>query len=501
MATERVTFTSEGLKLVGDLRVPDDSPFEADGKLPALTLTGPLSGVKDQVVGDYAALLVEEGFVTLAFDHRNFGDSEGEPRQHEDSAGKLADLRDAVGYLASRPEVDPDRIAVVGVCLGGGYAVRAGAFDPRVRAIAGVGGAYNSPHRLRGMLGTDGYRGLLAGAVENLERERTSGEMAYVPAVATDGPALMPGQEPFDYYGTERSTSAVWENRMTVDSRWQLLTLDALSAADLLDRTPFLVVHGTVDTYCTPEGAQAIFDRASTAEADRVDRDPEPHRHLRPPASSSSGGQARGEVPGRAARAAGGACRGLSAGVRRRPSSAGLAVRGYAATVVVTGYDSATRRASRRRQPRGAPGRPRPLRRGRLAHAELPHHPERVEALPLLRDLAALEAEDRDSRHLDSLPRGGHAHQIARVGAAARPADDDAVSLTDHVIDAHVEVGVPRAVRDDQLLEPLRSPNGVRHRRDVAGVVLGDHLVDHVERTEVPDLIPNPARTSLVVLD
>jgi hypothetical protein len=263
LQTERVSFSSEGLELVGDLRVPDESPHEADGRLPALTLTGPLSGVKDQVVGNYAERLAEEGFVTLAFDHRNFGDSEGEPRQHEDSAGKLADLRDAVGYLATRPEVDPDRIAVVGVCLGGGYAVRAGAFDPRVRAIAGVGGAYNSPHRLRAALGADGYRDLLAGALANLERERAGGEIAYLPAVDPDGPALMPGQEPFDYYGTERSRSAVWENRMTVDSRFQLLTLDALSPAELLDRTPFLVVHGTVDAYCTPEGAQAIFDRAT----------------------------------------------------------------------------------------------------------------------------------------------------------------------------------------------------------------------------------------------
>jgi uncharacterized protein len=260
---ERVTFTSQGLRLAGDLRVPAGSPHDGPGGLPALVFTGPLSGVKDQVVGNYATRLADEGFVTLAFDHRNFGDSEGEPRQHEDAAGKLADLRDAVGYLASRPEVDADRVAVVGVCLGGGYAVRAGAFDPRVRAIAGVGGAYNSPHRIRGMLGAEGYRGLLAGAVENLERERTSGEIAYLPAVDPAGPALMPGQEPFDYYGTERSTSAVWENRMTVDSRWQLLTLDALSAAELLDETPFLVVHGKVDAYCTPEGAQAVFDRAT----------------------------------------------------------------------------------------------------------------------------------------------------------------------------------------------------------------------------------------------
>ncbi len=263
MQSERVTFTSQGLQLVGDLRIPDDSPFAAEGGLPALTLTGPLTGVKDQVVGNYAERLAAEGFVTLAFDHRNFGDSDGEPRQHEDSAGKLADLRDAVGYLASRPEVDPDRIAVVGVCLGGGYAVRAAAFDPRVRAVAGVGGAYNSPHRLREALGADGYRERLAGVVANLDRERAGGDIAYVPAVATDGQAAMPGQEPFDYYGTERSKSAVWENRLSVDSFWQLMTLDTLSAADLLDRTPFLVVHGTVDAYCTPEGAKAIFERAS----------------------------------------------------------------------------------------------------------------------------------------------------------------------------------------------------------------------------------------------
>lgn len=252
---QRVTFKSGGLELVGHLRVPDG----ATGPRPALVFTGPLSGVKDQVVGHYAERLAREGFVTLAFDHRNFGDSGGDPRQHEDTSGKLADLRDAVTYLTTRPEVDADSIGVVGVCLGGGYAVRAAAFDPRVRAGAGIAGAYNSPHRLHDGLGADGFRGLLASAVENLARETLGGEMAYLPAVSADGPALMGGAEPFDYYGSERSKSAVWENRMTVDSRWQLITLDALGAASLVD-VPFLIVHGKTDLYCTPEGAQAAFD-------------------------------------------------------------------------------------------------------------------------------------------------------------------------------------------------------------------------------------------------
>jgi uncharacterized protein len=255
---ERVRFKSGGLELAGHLRLPTDD----DGPHPALALTGPLTGVKDQVVGTYAEKLTEAGFATLAFDHRNFGESEGSPRQHEDQAGKVADLRDAVSYLASRPEIDAERIGVVGVCLGGSYAVRAAAFDPRVRAVAGIAAAYNSPHRLRTMLGADGFRARLGDVVANLVRESEGGEVAYVPAVAVDGPAAMAGEEPYAYYGTERSKSDVWENRLSVDSFWQLMTLDALSAVELLDRTPFLIVHGRVDAFCTPEGAQAAYDRA-----------------------------------------------------------------------------------------------------------------------------------------------------------------------------------------------------------------------------------------------
>jgi len=255
---ESVRFKSGGLELAGHLRLPTDG----DGPHPALALTGPLTGVKDQVVGTYAEKLAEAGFATLAFDHRNFGESEGSPRQHEDQAGKVADLRDAVSYLASRPEIDAERIGIVGVCLGGSYAVRAAAFDPRVRAVAGIAAAYNSPQRLRTMLGADGFRARLGDVVANLVRESEGGEVAYVPAVGLDGPAAMAGEEPYAYYGTERSKSDVWENRLSVDSFWQLMTLDALSAVELLDRTPFLIVHGRVDAFCTPEGAQAAYDRA-----------------------------------------------------------------------------------------------------------------------------------------------------------------------------------------------------------------------------------------------
>ncbi|MDP9070175.1 MAG: alpha/beta hydrolase [Actinomycetota bacterium] len=261
METQPVSFPSDGLDLAGHLRVPDGA---AGGRsLPAVVFTGPLSGVKEQVTGTYAELLRRAGFVTLAFDHRNFGESEGRPRQHEDPAGKLADLRDAVSFLAARPEVDPERVGACGVCLGGGYALRFAAFDPRVKAVACVAGGYNDPAAMRQAMGADGYRHQLRHFAEVAQRQFDSGRVEYLAAVAGDGgPAVMGGQEPFDYYGTARSASPGWVNRLTALSVRELITTDLAGAAEFVSPTPLLIVHGRTDAYCSPEGALSAYQRA-----------------------------------------------------------------------------------------------------------------------------------------------------------------------------------------------------------------------------------------------
>ncbi|MFI5956436.1 alpha/beta hydrolase [Cryptosporangium sp. NPDC051539] len=255
-------FHSDGLALDGTLRVPDGTPPE--GAWPALVFTGPLSGVKEQVVGGYAERLTGKGFVTLTFDHRNFGASDGEPRQHEDSAGKLADLRDAVSALAIHPAVDQARIGAVGVCLGGGYALRFAAFDPRVKAVACIAGGYNDPAAMRAAMGADAYRAQLAGFAESAQTQYSTGRIEYLAAVSDDEdvPAVMAGAEPFAYYGTERSASPGWVNRLTRLSVRELITVDLAVGADFLGPTPLLVVHGTTDAFCSPEGARTVFERA-----------------------------------------------------------------------------------------------------------------------------------------------------------------------------------------------------------------------------------------------
>ena len=243
--------------LSGHLRLP-----AADGRRPAVVLTGPLSGVKEQVVGRYADELAHRGLVTLAFDHRNFGASGGSPRQHEDPGGKLADLRDATSLLAAHERVDPERILCVGVCLGGGYALRHAAADPRIAAVAAVGACFNDPRGFQDGMGIDGYRGTLASLTDLATREYVSGQLETMPAVSPDGgEAAMPGEEPWAYYGTERSHSPGWQNLLTRRSLHALLTFDAAGAADLLGATPLLLVHGRRDDYCAPDGAEAVAAR------------------------------------------------------------------------------------------------------------------------------------------------------------------------------------------------------------------------------------------------
>lgn len=136
VSTVPFTFARADDQLVGTLYLPSGDPTAV-----AVT-TGPLTSVKEQAAGVYAAALAERGFAALAFDHRTFGESEGVPRQLEDPVGKAADIGAAITALLADPRFIDKPVVALGVCAGGGYMSRAVADDPRVRPSAGVAGVY-----------------------------------------------------------------------------------------------------------------------------------------------------------------------------------------------------------------------------------------------------------------------------------------------------------------------------------------------------------------------
>jgi dienelactone hydrolase len=132
--SKRVVFENNGERLVGDLYLPDN--YRSGDKLPAVVVTGAWMTVKEQMAGRYAAELANRGYAALAFDFRGWGQSEGGRRQLEDPASKIADIKAAVAFLATRAEVDAQRLAALGICASAGYMVHAAAALPQVKSVA-----------------------------------------------------------------------------------------------------------------------------------------------------------------------------------------------------------------------------------------------------------------------------------------------------------------------------------------------------------------------------
>ena len=127
----KVTFHNRYcITLAADLYVPRD----VEGKFPAIAVSGSFGAVKEQASGLYAQTLAERGFLVLAFDPSYTGESGGEPRYVASPDINTEDFCAAVDYLATRDEVDENRIGIPGICGFGGFALNAAAIDTRIKA-------------------------------------------------------------------------------------------------------------------------------------------------------------------------------------------------------------------------------------------------------------------------------------------------------------------------------------------------------------------------------
>lgn len=127
----KVTFHNRyGITLAADLYAPKG----AQGRLAAIAVCGPFGAVKEQAAGLYAQTMAERGFLTIAFDPSFTGESGGEPRYMASPDINTEDFQAAVDFLSVQDNVDPEKIAVIGICGWGGMSLNAAALDTRIRA-------------------------------------------------------------------------------------------------------------------------------------------------------------------------------------------------------------------------------------------------------------------------------------------------------------------------------------------------------------------------------
>ena len=204
---KKVSFKNRyGITLVGDLYLPRDVK---SAKLPAIAVSGPFGAVKEQASGLYAQKMAEKGFVALAFDPSYTGESGGEPRNVASPDINTEDFSAAVDFLTTLPEVDADKIGIIGICGFGGFALNAAAMDTRIKA------AVTSTMYDMSRVNANGYFDAMTpeqryALREQLNQQRTKDAQSKTIAVAPGLPDKLTGQEPqfvqdyFGYYKTKR---------------------------------------------------------------------------------------------------------------------------------------------------------------------------------------------------------------------------------------------------------------------------------------------------------
>jgi len=247
---QTVSIPFSGLKLAGHLYLPET--YQAGERLPAIVVTPPFGGVKEQVAGLYAQRLANQGFVALAYDAPNQGESEGLPRHLEDPYLRAAGVQAAVSFLATRAEVDADKIAALGVCAGAGYTLFASRTDPRVKAVATVSAV------CVGSLFRDGVGGsqtpeALAQFLDAAAQDLTSqarGNAPFlattIPDAATQAPLQSMYREGYEYYRTPRGQHPNSQNLFVLSAATTLIGYDSFSLISMISPRPLLMIAGSL---------------------------------------------------------------------------------------------------------------------------------------------------------------------------------------------------------------------------------------------------------------
>lgn len=244
-----VTFKNKSWDVAANLHLPPG--FDGSKTYPAIVVAHPISSCKEQTAAIYASKLAELGYVCLAFDASTQGASGGPGQYLEDPATRVEDFRCAADYLVTLPYVDENRIGVLGICGGGGYAVNAAMTERRFKAVGTVVGANYGRLCREGDLTPDAA----IKALEGVSAQRTAEARGAGPAVTTYIPQSRAQLDSYgiidvdvveavDYYTAQRGQKPGSPNKLNVVSTGAAFTWDAFHLAEKLLTQPLQIIVG-----------------------------------------------------------------------------------------------------------------------------------------------------------------------------------------------------------------------------------------------------------------
>lgn len=235
-----ISFLSDGLTIRGVLRLPC-----RDKPCPIVILGHGLGALKEWSLPEVAEAFVEVGIAALWFDYRNYGDSDGEPREEVSHYGRLEDWHNAISYAKSLPEIDGQNIGIWGTSLGGRDVLAVASIERRIKAVVTQTPLVKwMPALAAAMAGFGGdierYHQELA---EDRENRASGGEPRYLPYVKESGDEVKAA------YLRSMSADELrnYKGRITLQS-FQLTTLvNVIPLLESIPPTPLLFIFAEQD--------------------------------------------------------------------------------------------------------------------------------------------------------------------------------------------------------------------------------------------------------------
>jgi uncharacterized protein len=261
-----VTYNNKDIVIVANVYTPAN--FDESKKYATIVIAHPNGGVKEQVAGLYAQRLAEMGFITITADAAYQGGSGGEPRNIDKPANRIEDIHAMADFITQYKGVDVSRLGLLGICGGGGYALKASQSDKRFKAIATVSMFNSGVVRRNGFMNSQ-----LSTIQERLQQasdaralEISGGKVLYAAdAVITDE---MANKMPFDlyreghYYYNRTHAHPNSKFRYTMSSLMELMTFDASTNMDLIEQPLLMIAGSKADSFYMTEEA---FNKAINA--------------------------------------------------------------------------------------------------------------------------------------------------------------------------------------------------------------------------------------------
>jgi fermentation-respiration switch protein FrsA (DUF1100 family) len=261
MTRRDIEFDADGVTLRGWFYTAEGS----SGASPTVVMAHGFSAVKEMYLDRYAETFAAAGLNALVFDNRNFGASDGEPRQEIDPWDQVRDYRHAITYVGMLPEVDANRIGIWGSSYSGGHVLVVAAVDRRVKAVVSQVPLVSGHANFRALVRAD----FIDGFREQFNADRVAryqgAEPGMVPVVDEDplAPSALPTPDSYTWFTeTHELRAPSWRNEVTLRSVEMFTEYEPISYVPYISPTPLLMLTAQNDVLTPTELAIAAYEQA-----------------------------------------------------------------------------------------------------------------------------------------------------------------------------------------------------------------------------------------------